>query len=80
LILQTGTLTEDGLDLWGVIPKHEGHFDHPQREPSLLLPESPLIVAMAVCHSLTLLEGKLTGDPLDLRMFEATRWVSNVQI
>nr|CAD7607537.1 unnamed protein product [Timema genevievae] len=29
---------------------------------------------MATCHSLTNIEGKLTGDPLDLTMFEATQW------
>lgn len=31
---------------------------------------------MATCHSLTKIEGQLSGDPLDLKMFEATGWVS----
>lgn len=30
---------------------------------------------MATCHSLTRLEGKISGDPLDINMFEATQWV-----
>ncbi|KAL7991174.1 hypothetical protein Chor_012829 [Crotalus horridus] len=30
--------------------------------------------AMASCHSLLLLEGKIQGDPLDLKMFEGTNW------
>lgn len=30
---------------------------------------------MVSCHSLLLLEGKTQGDPLDLKMFEATHWV-----
>ncbi|XP_058876833.1 polyamine-transporting ATPase 13A3, partial [Acipenser ruthenus] len=30
---------------------------------------------MAACHSLTRIEGRLSGDPLDLKMFEATGWV-----
>lgn len=30
---------------------------------------------MASCHSLTLIEGQLTGDPLDLKMFEATNFI-----
>jgi len=30
---------------------------------------------MATCHSLTIIEGKITGDPLDLKMFEASGWV-----
>lgn len=31
---------------------------------------------MATCHSLTKIEGELSGDPLDLKMFNATGWVS----
>lgn len=31
---------------------------------------------MATCHSLTKIEGELSGDPLDLKMFSATGWVS----
>lgn len=43
------------------------------REPHLA--SSPFVAAMAACHSLTTLEGRLSGDPLDLRMFAATGWV-----
>ena len=39
------------------------------------LPRGAFISAMATCHSLTMMEGKLNGDPLDLKMFEATGWV-----
>jgi cation-transporting ATPase 13A3/4/5 len=31
---------------------------------------------MATCHSLTFIGGELTGDPLDMVMFEATQWVT----
>lgn len=34
-----------------------------------------LVVAMATCHSLTIIEGRLSGDPLDMKMFEACGWV-----
>uniref|UniRef100_A0A8C1KZX2 ATPase 13A3 n=1 Tax=Cyprinus carpio TaxID=7962 RepID=A0A8C1KZX2_CYPCA len=34
------------------------------------------VSCMAACHSLTKIEGQLSGDPLDLKMFEATGWVS----
>jgi len=34
--------------------------------------------AMATCHSLTLIEGHLNGDPLDLIMFHSINWVSAV--
>ena len=40
------------------------------------IPQGPLLAAMATCHSLTVIDGKLTGDPLDLKMFEATDWVT----
>ncbi|KAM3822026.1 polyamine-transporting ATPase 13A3-like isoform 5-T6 [Vipera latastei] len=43
------------------------------REPHLA--SSSFVAAMAACHSLTTLEGRLSGDPLDLRMFAATGWV-----
>ena len=33
-----------------------------------------LIKGMATCHSLTMIEEKLSGDPIDLRMFEFTNW------
>ncbi|CAL8110548.1 unnamed protein product [Orchesella dallaii] len=38
------------------------------------LPNGPLLVGMAVCHSLTRIDGDLIGDPLDLKMFEWTGW------
>ena len=33
-----------------------------------------LIKGMATCHSLTMIEEKISGDPIDLRMFEFTKW------
>ncbi|CAG7720248.1 unnamed protein product, partial [Allacma fusca] len=38
------------------------------------LEQIPLMVGMAACHSLTLIDGNLIGDPLDLKMFEWTEW------
>lgn len=29
---------------------------------------------MATCHSLNIINEELSGDPLDLKMFEATGW------
>ncbi|CAN8190692.1 unnamed protein product [Coccothraustes coccothraustes] len=73
---KTGTLTEDGLDLWGLLPSerncfqniHSFHADHS-------LPWGPVFKALAVCHSLIVWEGKIQGDPLDVKMFKATNWV-----
>lgn len=72
---KTGTLTEEGLNLWGVLPSQDSKLcAEPLRDLSLLPVESPIIAAMATCHSLTFIGGELTGDPLDMVMFEATQW------
>ena len=39
------------------------------------VPKGPLQVAMATCHSLTIIDGVLSGDPLELIMFDAIGWV-----
>nr|XP_060623234.1 probable cation-transporting ATPase 13A5 [Anolis sagrei ordinatus] len=72
---KTGTLTEDGLDLWGAIPC-QGRSFLPLHSFSSSgpLPWGPLCQAMATCHSLLFLEGKIQGDPMDLKMFEGTGW------
>lgn len=41
----------------------------------ILSDHNPLKVAMASCHSLTMIQDELCGDPLDLKMFMATKWV-----
>ncbi|NXA31114.1 AT135 ATPase, partial [Eudromia elegans] len=72
---KTGTLTEDGLDLWGVVPSEGSRFQKIHKFPSSTpLPWGPVCGAMASCHSLVVLDEKVQGDPLDLKMFEATRW------
>jgi predicted P-type ATPase len=46
------------------------------REPSTSLSHDDLLIhGMATCHSLTLIKGELSGDPLDLKLFAATGWV-----
>lgn len=49
-----------------------------ERDHNLLLENgnySPLLICLAACHSLTIIDQKIIGDPLDLQMFEATGWV-----
>lgn len=74
---KTGTLTEDGLDLYAVLPHWEVGETFGQRVVDVgALPNTcPLLQALASCHSLTSIDGELTGDPLDLKMFQFTRWV-----
>ncbi|KAL1121979.1 hypothetical protein AAG570_003387, partial [Ranatra chinensis] len=71
---KTGTLTEDGLDMWGVVPVLNSSFKLPIRNLQSLQ-FGHLLKAMVTCHSLTIIDGSLTGDPLDLKMFESTGWV-----
>ncbi|KFP34125.1 putative cation-transporting ATPase 13A5, partial [Colius striatus] len=72
---KTGTLTENGLDLWGVVPSEGSRFQKIHKFPSSTpLPWGPMCGAMASCHSLVVLDKKIQGDPLDLKMFEGTHW------
>ncbi|XP_029904873.1 probable cation-transporting ATPase 13A3 isoform X2 [Myripristis murdjan] len=73
---KTGTLTEDGLDMWGVQRAENGRFllsEENAYKESLV--KTQFVACMATCHSLTKIEGELSGDPLDLKMFEATGWI-----
>ncbi|XP_053316355.1 probable cation-transporting ATPase 13A4 [Spea bombifrons] len=73
---KTGTLTEDGLDLMGVIPSGGKQFEEMINFNQMdNLSWGPLFGAMTSCHSLIMTDGKMQGDPLDLKMFEATKWV-----
>ena len=73
LSFQTGTLTEEGLDLWGVVPlsgnadRGRSGFGEPIRE-ALQMSHGALMVGMAACHSLTRIDEDLIGDPLDLKV------------
>ena len=72
---KTGTLTEDGLDMLGVVPnKDEQGFQTMIKDNEIIDPNEDLIKGMATCHSLTMIDEKLSGDPIDLRMFEFTKW------
>ncbi|KAM8771177.1 polyamine-transporting ATPase 13A3 isoform 2-T4 [Rhynchonycteris naso] len=73
---KTGTLTEDGLDLWGIQRVENTCFLLPEENVcNEMLVKSQFVACMATCHSLTKIEGVLSGDPLDLKMFEAIGWI-----
>ncbi|XP_071570378.1 polyamine-transporting ATPase 13A3 [Temnothorax nylanderi] len=71
---KTGTLTEDGLDMWGAVACTNGVLAEAETDISKLK-DHPLFEGMLVCHSLTLIDGELCGDPLDAKMFESTKWL-----
>ncbi|XP_064219420.1 polyamine-transporting ATPase 13A2 isoform X2 [Aotus nancymaae] len=70
----TGTLTEDGLDVMGVVPLKGRAFLPLVPEPRRL-PVGPLLRALATCHALSRLQDTPVGDPMDLKMVESTGWV-----
>ncbi|GCC23178.1 hypothetical protein chiPu_0001571 [Chiloscyllium punctatum] len=73
---KTGTLTEDGLDIWGIQRVKDNSFlPSEQSVCKESLVKSHFMACMATCHTLTKIDGKLSGDPLDLKMFEETGWV-----
>ncbi|XP_045583317.1 polyamine-transporting ATPase 13A3 isoform X2 [Procambarus clarkii] len=75
---KTGTLTEDGLDMRGVVSVRQTPgkpAELSQITSPSTLPLGHLLYAMSTCHSITIINLKQVGDPLDLKMFESTGWV-----
>ncbi|XP_037333854.2 cation-transporting ATPase 13A2 isoform X1 [Pungitius pungitius] len=70
---KTGTLTEEGLDVWGVMEGGAAGFSELVPDPRLLAP-GPMVSGLACCHTVTMLQGKPLGDPLELKMLESTGW------
>lgn len=87
---KTGTLTEEGLDILGVrvVERSTNRFGDTLTDPSLFVPHGEhgpgvqdgndtmkaALYTMATCHSLRSVDDELVGDPMDLKMFEFTRW------
>ncbi|CAG2057571.1 unnamed protein product, partial [Timema podura] len=71
---KTGTLTEDGLDMWGVVPVTDRKFQVPVKFIDKMKYDE-ITFGMVTCHSLTIIDDKLSGDPLDLKMFQSTGWL-----
>ena len=44
-----------------------------------VLQSSDLVQCMASCHSVTIIEEKLSGDPMDVIMFISTGWTLEEQ-
>ena len=76
---KTGTLTEDGLDILGVrsLDRTEERFgeliDDVHDLPSTR-DRAIFLHALVTCHSLRMMDGKAIGDPLDVKMFQFTKW------
>ena len=76
---KTGTLTEDGLDILGVrsLEKNLNRFGElleNVHDLPLGRDKASFLHALATCHSLKMVDGETIGDPLDVKMFDFTRW------
>lgn len=79
---KTGTLTEDGLDVLGTrTVARDGQFSELHATCADMAGNVgadgealDLLYALTTCHSLKVVNGEVIGDPLDVKMFEFTRW------
>ncbi|KAI1285205.1 Polyamine-transporting ATPase 13A3 [Halotydeus destructor] len=72
---KTGTLTEDDLSFTEVVPVNDKTNTYEAAVQDLETYEvNPLTTCLAACHSLTIIDGNIIGDPLDQKMFDATGW------
>lgn len=62
-------MTEDGLDMWGVVPvDNDEQLGSPVRNVTTLSNDHSLKLGMVTCHSLTLINSTVSGDPLDIKV------------
>lgn len=54
--------------MWGVVPVQSNRFIVPVKQIVTLDVKDHLLIAMATCHSLTLIDEAITGDPLDIKV------------
>ena len=66
------------MDLAGVCESRNANFQEVVSEPTQLQQDSPFLQAMATCHPLIKLKGEITGNPLDVKLFEAIEWVIQI--
>ena len=62
--------------MWGVVPVSEKKCQNPVTDPKNL-ERSHILYGMVTCHSLTIIDGKLSGDPLDLKVSRREREKKN---
>ena len=80
---KTGTLTEDGLDILGVraLDRRSGTrfgelLDNVYDLPGPVGREkAAFLYALATCHQLKVVDGEVIGDPLDVKMFQFSKWL-----
>lgn len=64
-------MTEDGLDLLCVVPTNEKVFKTPVENVEGM-PYDTFLYGLVCCHSLTIIDNQIVGDPLDLKASAST--------
>lgn len=77
---KTGTLTEEGLDVFGLSFTRLSDddsvvFSDFVHEFDDIPADNPLRLCMASCHSLKSIDDEMVGDPIDLKMFQFSKWI-----
>jgi cation-transporting ATPase 13A3/4/5 len=60
-------------------PERPWWTDKKEKQELLQDPRTLFLESLATCHSITYVNGELIGDPLDVKMFEATGWILEEQ-
>jgi cation-transporting ATPase 13A3/4/5 len=67
---KTGTLTEDAMDLIGLISAQQGDFS-PLESNIKLCKSQELLICLSTCHSLSIIDGEISGDPMEKAIMSA---------
>jgi len=70
---KTGTLTESDLGVYGVLSAGPHAFE--RMKTRVPFTSRDLLHCLVSCHSLARIGEDLVGDPLEVKMFEATSWI-----
>lgn len=54
--------------MWGVVPAENNLLGKPVKNIEELPRDSKLLHGMATCHSMTIIDNQLQGDPLDVKV------------
>lgn len=67
--------------MWGVVTLENNVIGEPLKDPKVLSHNSTFLQGMASCHSLSLIEGELGGDPLDIKVIGSDNlWSAYIKI
>ena len=71
---KTGTLTEDDCDIKCILPCVDSTFTNEIKIVAQLV-QKKILELMACCNSIIRIDESLSGDPIDLKLFEFTDWI-----